>query len=173
MSQPHFVASPMSRKQIRAFALFIRNLFNVPDDENIDIFRLIEYGLPEIFKDFSLRIIPKDKMYEYAFFLPEKNELWIREDVYEAALNGNPRHRFTLAHEIGHVFLHQNIKRLARGEFAVSIPAYKDPEWQANEFAGELLAPAHLIGTLSQNEIMLRFNLSSEAAKHRYNNSKK
>lgn len=173
MSQPHFEASPMSRKKIREYAFFIRNIFEVSDEENIDIFRLIEVGLPEVFKDFSLLIVPEDKMYEYALFLPEMNELRIREDVYEAALNGNPRHRFTLAHETGHVFLHQNIKRLARGDVAVSIPAFKDPEWQANEFAGELLAPTHLIGNLSQSEIMLKFNLSREAAKHRYTNSKK
>ncbi|KQS19247.1 hypothetical protein ASF99_05000 [Exiguobacterium sp. Leaf187] len=151
----------------------IRNLFHVSDEENIDIFNLIEVGLSEAFEDFSYLIVPEHKMYEYALFLPELNELRIREDVYEAALNGNPRHRFTLAHEIGHVCLHRGIKRLARGGAPVSIPAFKDPEWQANEFAGELLAPTHLIGNLSQTEIMLKFNLSREAAKHRYNNSKK
>ena len=44
------------------------------------------------------------------------------------------------------------------------IPAYVDPEWQANTFAAELLIPKKLIKDLSVEEIMRKCGVSRQCA---------
>ncbi len=90
----------------------------------------------------------------------------IRSDVYEGAIKGDCRDRFTLCHEIGHYFLHQpNSISFARG----NIPVYRDPEWQANTFAGELMAPYDLVKDMKIEEIMEKCGMSRKAATIQYN----
>ena len=94
-----------------------------------------------------------------------KNTIKIREDVYERAYAGYGRDRLTIAHEIGHLILHkpENIS-LTRAD-NVAIPAYLNPEWQANAFAGELLAPYDVIQGKSLMEISNTFGVTVDAAK--------
>ncbi len=90
----------------------------------------------------------------------------IREDVYNGTVEGNPRDRFTLCHELGHYFLHQpEFISYARGE----IPKYCQPEWQANTFAAELMAPYHLTKSMSAEEIAKKCGMSKSAADIQYN----
>jgi hypothetical protein len=53
----------------------------------------------------------------------------------------------------------------ARGK----IPRYRDPEWQANTFAGELMAPYELVKDMSAEEIAVKCKMSRQAAKIQYN----
>ena len=90
----------------------------------------------------------------------------IRSDVYEGAVKGRPRDRFTLCHELGHYILHQpEFMSYARGD----IPRYRQPEWQANTFAGELMAPYDLVKDMSIEEIMKKCGMSRQAATIQYN----
>ena len=66
--------------------------------------------------------------------------------TYNALRDGNFRARFTAAHEAGHVEMHadQVPVALSTGKFQgyarrADIPAYCDPEWQANYFAACVL----------------------------------
>lgn len=81
------------------------------------------------------------------------------------AIHDNPRDRFTLCHELGHYILHQpeNIS-YARGD----IPVYQNPEWQANTFAAELLAPADLVKDMSIEEMATQCVMSRQAATIQY-----
>ena len=91
----------------------------------------------------------------------------IREDVYDRAVDGNARDRFTLCHELGHFLLHTPERvSFARGE----VPTYMDPEWQANVFAGELMAPYELVKNMSACEIAEKCGMSLAAAQVQYNN---
>jgi len=76
----------------------------------------------------------------------------IRGDVWRLIETGDGRARFTLAHEIGHAFLHRDELQEGRIAFrdAVATPTarlkrgmkiYESPEWQANVFASALLMP--------------------------------
>ena len=47
----------------------------------------------------------------------------------------------------------------------MAIPAYLNPEWQANAFAGELLAPYDVIQGKSLMEISNTFGVTVDAAK--------
>ncbi len=99
-----------------------------------------------------------------------KKTIYIREDVYYRACDGNARDLFTIAHELGHLFLHSNQNvELARAE--MNIKAYENPEWQANTFAAELLMPVKLISKSDiPDSLVKRFGVSYESAKIRLKN---
>lgn len=100
---------------------------------------------------------------EYAFFSPSDNTLHIRESVYEGACNNNGRDRFTLAHELGHILLH-GVEGIEYPRSGQAIPAYRDPEWQANTFASMLLMPRSKIRGMSTEEVMRKCGVSRQAA---------
>ena len=130
------------------------------------IVHFIEWIMANPENGMELEILTKEEMQDtYGTTNTGSNKMRIREDVYEGAVRGNPRDRFTLCHELGHYFLHQpeNIS-YARGD----IPAYRNPEWQANVFAAELLAPYELVKNMSTNEIAEKCGMSHQAAHIKY-----
>ena len=89
----------------------------------------------------------------------------IKESVYEGACNGEGRDRMTIAHEIGHYFtLCFCGFRLERNFSGGKIPAFRDPEWQAKCFAGELMVPAHRVKGMDAYEIADQCGVSYDAA---------
>ncbi len=125
---------PMSRLAIRKLVMEFRKLFGLEDVLYFPIVRFIEWCLPQLGLEYEVLSISEMRD-TYGLTNTKKNTLLIREDVYLGAIDGNPRDRFTLCHELGHFILHTPDRvSFARGE----IPAYRDPEWQANTFAGEL-----------------------------------
>jgi Zn-dependent peptidase ImmA (M78 family) len=126
-----------------------------------------------LIKDY--RRVPNDQMLDdEAAFDSEERILIIRESVFCAANNqiSNPRARWTIAHEIGHMALghkrtrHRNVS--GRSIDRISAPIARD-EAQANRFAA-FLAPYHLVNSpieSSAEQIASRFNISQIAAKTR------
>jgi Zn-dependent peptidase ImmA (M78 family) len=162
-----YIAQPTSRNSIRQLVDLIRNSFGLSNEIFFPVVHFLEYGLTEIDENFSYEIVPIEEMRgRYAETYPEQSKIVIREDVYNGAVNGVPRDRFTIAHEIGHFILHRpdNIV-LARGNRHEKVPAFKDPEWQANTFAGELLAPSHIIRGMSPEEISKNCGVSITVGK--------
>ncbi|KHF28293.1 ImmA/IrrE family metallo-endopeptidase [Anoxybacillus sp. EFIL] len=151
------VANPTSRKKIRALTNAIREILGLQDEKCFPVVEFLELGLPQIFHDFSYEIVaPHELKNKYGVTYPEKNVIRLREDVYENAISGIGRDRFTVAHEIGHFIMHRpGSIALARNQAIENIPKYRDPEWQANTFAAELLAPPHIIKGMSVKEIAL------------------
>lgn len=157
--------TPMSRKSIRTFAKNFRQLFGLDDVLYFPIVRFIEWCLPEL--GLNYEILTVEEMSDtYGLTNTKRNILYIREDVYRKAIEGSSRDRFTLCHELGHSLLHTPDRvSFARGE----IPVYRKPEWQANAFAGELMAPYHLTNCMCVNEIMEGCGMSRQAAEIQYN----
>lgn len=162
---PNVSVSPMSRKSIRDFTKKFRHLFGLDDVLYFPIVRFIEWCLPEL--GLNYEILTVEEMDDtYGLTNTSKNVLYIREDVYYRAVAGNPRVRFTLCHELGHFLLHTPGRvSFARGD----IPAYRNPEWQANVFAGELMAPYYLTNCMSVDDIMNECGMSRQAAEIQYN----
>lgn len=88
------------------------------------------------------------------------------EIIYRDTENSK-RCRFTIAHELGHIFL---------GHLMINTPQYRifkiqdDTESEANVFARDLLAPAcvlHELQVISAAEISKLCNISIEAATYR------
>lgn len=99
-----------------------------------------------------------------ALYIPSIHTIIIRESVYEAAANCNHRHRFTIAHELGHAILHKNSELSLARMNSNDIKAYENPEWQANEFAGNLLLPIHFAVDKTDEELVEEFGVSYEVA---------
>ena len=94
----------------------------------------------------------------------------IRQDVYERAIQGVPRDIFTIAHEIGHAILHDDIEEIALARNDEEIKPFENPEWQANTFAGELIAPSDSVIGLKIEEIANIYNCSLQVAEIQLNN---
>lgn len=158
------MVDPLRLSQIRECAKKIRQIIGVNQDGYIDIVRIYEYIFPKIGIDFE--VLTKTEMgTKHGETLIGKNIIHIREDIYEGACNGNGRDRLTMAHELGHLLLHRldNIS-LARNENC-KIPPYCNPEWQANAFAGELLAPHRFLKDKEIYDITSEYGVSVSAAK--------
>lgn len=161
-----YMAKPRSIKDIRKVALLLRQTLKLEDVAKFPIIELIE-SMHTIDEEFYYEIVDKETMGNiHGLACPNEHCIKIREDVYERCIAGYGRDRFTLAHELGHYLLHSSEVTLARlGEERVQ--AYRDPEWQANTFAAELLMPIDLIDTNDIDEISNKFGVSYSAAKLR------
>lgn len=162
-----YIAAPTSRKKLRRIVTFIRSEFGLNDEFHFPIVPFLELGMSQIDSEFNFEVVDVSKLpFDYAKTYPEKKQIVIREDVYLNAIEGKGRDRFTIAHEIAHYILHRpKMLGLARNERKEKIPIYKDPEWQANTFAGEILAPPHLIKGMTVEEVAKACGVSLEVAK--------
>ncbi|HFT1684962.1 ImmA/IrrE family metallo-endopeptidase [Providencia stuartii] len=146
MSRTRFLAnkvSPLSQDSIWAVASSVRKDANAAlntNDPYMDVLSALEYLHNK--EAILMHIVEFNEMpSEYAIALPKSREIIIREDTYENAINGVPRDRFTLAHELGHIVLHENApQQYASAQSVISNHHYtEDAEWQANEFAASFL----------------------------------
>ncbi len=103
---------------------------------------------------------------EYAVTAPDRKKILIRESVYLNACNGVPRDRFTIAHELGHLFLHRGISPTFARSQSISFHSYEeDAEWQADMFASELLIDCYQLENVnSPKDIVTKFGVSWECA---------
>lgn len=92
-------------------------------------------------------------------------------DIYISSFTGPLRDRFTLAHELGHYFLHSN---QGKTRIKASRCGGSKAEWEANWFAAALLMPkvpfANTWQSLSHKDsatIAALFRVSKQAAEYR------
>lgn len=167
MTQGKLQAIPRSRKDIRQVTRMLRKITCKEGDEDSKfcIINLLEKILPTMFGEFYYEIVEDTDLDCEAKTIPDEWKIILKQSVYEGACNENPRDRFTIAHEIGHLFLHKGINiSLNRGN--ESIPAYKDPEWQANTFAAELLVPTFIrnLENMSVEDVSKTYGVSKKVA---------
>ncbi|MCI5952540.1 MAG: ImmA/IrrE family metallo-endopeptidase [Anaerostipes sp.] len=156
------VAEPLSRKNIRNITMKLREIIGLEQEPFFPIVEFIEWVLGDPKNDFDFEIVDSDRMDEYGTTNTITNIMKIRSDVYEGAVKGNPRDRFTLCHELGHFILHQpEYISFARTD---ECPAYKNPEWQANVFAAELMAPYSIVRGWTAETISEKCGMSMQAA---------
>lgn len=164
----NIAAVGLSRVKIRELAKHVRKISGYDKRAYFPIVEFIEFGLGDPNNpDFNYEIVEPLEMEDmYGNTNTGTNVMRIRRDVYERAVKGIPRDRFTLCHELGHYLLHQpQCMSYARGE----VPRYMQPEWQANTFAGELMAPYNLVKDMTVEEIMEKCGMSRQAATIQYN----
>ena len=164
---PTQIAPALSRVKIENLANDIRTKFNC-SGYYFDIIKFVEIVIPSIDGTFNYDYVEADELPKntYAYYDSANNLMKIHSSVYERACANIGRDRFTIAHEVGHYFLHREGCLFARTEFAV--PKYRDPEWQANTFASALLIPKTLTRCLSVEEIANKCKVSNQAAKIAY-----
>lgn len=119
-------------------------------DIPVDIEHIIDVG-------FGVDIVPLYQLYELVdvggFITADASEIYVDRDVYEH--DKLYHYRFTLAEELAHGYLHQDLLKSADFnspdewlEFQESIPENdrKWYEWQAKSFAGLILVPPEALG---------------------------
>ena len=167
MSQ--LIARPLSREKIRNKVFIIRQLAKCT--HYFDIVRFLEHVLPLLDPLFELQIVgDKELPGVYAKTYPGEHRMEVRESVYISALKGTGRDRFTLCHELGHYVLH-GPNNVAYPRISGKIKKYEDPEWQANTFAAELLAPSKMTKNKDIEKIVKTFGVSREVARIQKRNS--
>lgn len=134
-----------------------------------DLIRILEHRLPElgVTYHYAERLDMGDAE---GLTFPDQHALWIREDVYLALYRGEGHARFTVAHEIGHLWLHpMPVVALARRPQPLSHSLHEDTEWQADTFAAEFLMPAAevRVSCATAREISVKYNVSPQAAMRR------
>lgn len=164
---------PMSKKEIEERASIIREISSIfiqNEEDKFPVLEFVEHVIPRLNEDFTFLVVSPEELKDcYGVTDINDNTIKVREDVYNRAVAGNERDLFTIAHEIGHLFLHSNQKvELARGESSMKI--YESTEWQANTFAAALLMPADKIkSTDTKFTLARRFGVSLQAAELRLN----
>ena len=139
--------------------------------KKVNMIAIIEFILPRLLPSFSYEIRSKKQMgNDEALTYPDKSLICIREDVYINATNGVGRAQFTLAHEIGHLVMHSNLRgSMAYARNSLSHKIYEDSEWQADTFASEFLMPySEAMKCPNASEIAEKFGVSISASETRY-----
>ena len=152
--------------------------------ENLDSY-YVEEGGRKIPIDYDIRRLAHG-MEALTQFDPASGSIKVvLDDATYAALDlGDPRARFTICHEIGHVALHWRelvamieiphyAASLARGDATHEV--YEDAEWQADTFAQRLLVPTKGLLLMQEQlgraarpmDVVHRFGISQQAAEHR------
>lgn len=159
--------NPLSVDIIEKYAQIMRNFFSISNDEFFPIYEVLEHFQNEeklsiqILEDSDL-IFEDDK--ELAKYNGKENYLYLKESLLEDYENNIYTSNFTLAHELFH-FMQLNLLNFKFIE-CENVRPYEDPEWQANEFAAQLLIPSEFID-LSENELSSKFHVTVECALYR------
>lgn len=166
MRNKGYRVAPLSRGRIAQVAGAVRKMAR-GQSANEHYFPIVEF-VEEVFCD-GFEVCSKEEMgNNHGLSYPDQGIIRIREDVYEGAVRGNGWNRFTIAHEVGHMALHCNVGFARSVSANEELKPFEDSEWQADNFAGELLAPVGLIKNLTPEQISYYCGLSRSAAEVRY-----
>lgn len=164
-------ATPKTVKEIREIAQGIRDVIAdiMAGEEEKFVYKI---PMLEVFEGLSLKdeftmvVVEDDQLPEAcAETTPDTKVIKIRQSLYLAACEGDKDCLFTLAHELGHLYMHADQpKTFARG--SIRYKREEDCEWQADQFASELFIDRRLLDTTwSINKIMDTFYVDWELAK--------
>lgn len=167
-----FACKPKSREAIQRECLVVRKALGLLHRCCVPIVSILEQAVPLVFDRYSFSVVSDSELPGVeAKFNPLTATIRVRESVYLEAVEGSPHHRFTLAHEFGHMLTLSEIPDddpmagFYRRERAAPTKAYYDPEWQAYEFAADFLAPVPMVAGLDATEIAERFGVSQTVAR--------
>lgn len=157
--------------EIRVSANNVRRILEIGDAPQAIDFGLLLDGL-SVKYSITYDVLEPDEMPHEdveACWDPESMTMHIRIDVFEKACFGDPRARFTITHELGHGLLGHR-RTINRSGIERQPEVYEDSEWQANQFAAELLMPLDVIRSQQLNsaiKIERHFMVSHQAAVRR------
>lgn len=161
-----------SSLSIENYAEGLRKLLGLGDEPYFNIVSTIENRLWQRVRDFSLEVRSHEKLKRveaHTSFEPPR--IVLREDVYEGAHNDDTRCRFTVAHELGHLFLHWSFPR---PRLAPDAQKPNDPspsgrvEKEANQFAAAFLMPRAIASKFDHPQRLASLcRVSNQAASYR------
>jgi uncharacterized protein DUF955 len=101
--------------------------------------------------------------------LGNQRELWVQYDIWQEAEEGDPSARFIVAHELGHLILHDHYAQPFSGIKSKWITFDEESgEWQANKFADHALVLARDINSfITPRSIAINCGVEYEVARRR------
>lgn len=163
-----YIVEPKSRADLRKIANELREKLDLSDALYFPIVEMLDV-MSIVFPDFNYEIVKDNtlKLENHAETNINTGLITIKESIYERACKGEGRDRMTIAHEIGHFITIKYYKfNICKNTSGNPIPTFRDPEWQAKCFAGELMIPKHLINGMSVPEIAKKCGVSEDAARY-------
>lgn len=153
--------NPLKIVEIENYANNLRRELSISLDSPFPILEVIEQfhynGLLSIqYLEDNDPIFEKNTPAKYN---PADNFIYVKESVLEELENHEYRANFTLAHELFHYFQCQVLGFTF--EEVDDCPSYVNPEWQADEFAGQLLIPTKfIVGACDTKMLAEKFNVT-------------
>lgn len=156
----------MSVKRIKAYALKIRENLGIKNNEPFPIYDYINDLCNK--GELNYQILEDDDETfnngEVAYYKPSDNTIYVKDSVDRGFEEGDYRSNFTLAHEFFHYIQIQKLNfNFVIVDDSVEVKTFNDPEWQANEFAGELLITDDYLD-LDENTLGKMFHITAECA---------
>lgn len=164
--------NPLNIKQITEIAKNIREHYNIKKDEFFPVLEIID----KLFENHKLsyQIIENDSdMVDentLAIYNAVENFIYIKESVIDEYEEGIYRATFTLCHEFFHYL--QNTTLGFSFERVDECRPFEEIDWQANEFAGQVLIPQEYID-LDEETLQQMFHVSLECVLTRKAKNKK
>lgn len=161
------IVPPRGRKQIRKDARQLREVLGLAETPYFPIMQFIEWLLPLVDPEFVLEPVPDNELIgRSAETIPDQHLIRVKQSVYDAACQGHPWARQIMAHEVAHYLYHDSRHvAYAAPSKDEEVPKRFMPEYQANVFAAELLAPVDLVRGLKPATIAQRFGVPEGMAK--------
>lgn len=166
-------------EDVVSLALDARAKFGIANCFTFNIVKLIRGLVGKRFKDsgpLNLDIFERDDdQNAYVTFNPLT--LHVHREIWEDAELGEPKSRFILAHELGHIVMHRHYcQAYSEGENSrlSFVPPEESAEAQANWFAACFLAPDHLARHCrDERELCQQFAFPSDFASIKFDDLKR
>lgn len=178
---PIYIADPQTRIQIREKARSVRVYLRIENQKYINIVKVIEdlqndrtlsyetlmdSDFDKVAKYYYPNITLKELLNMPAFTDMKENHIYIRENSYNKACDGDKVERMNLAHELGHIVMNITGVKYELSTSLVTPEAYRDPEWQAKCFGGEFMMNKELVENLSAEEIANECGITYKSANY-------
>ena len=166
-----YITKPVSRKQLRQYAVLFRELFDVSQEGPFPGLDALEM-LPEVFEGSTYVGVQDDELPKNVVAQCVKNEgkgftIEIKQYVYDGALERIGAYCGFILHEMAHIFMYEiGYTPILQRSFE-EIPLYCSVEWQVKALAGEIAMPYEETEEMSVHEIMKKYNVSKGFAKKR------
>lgn len=170
-----FIVEPKSRWDIRKIVNSFRKFLDIQNAEYVDVVMLLDI-LSKRIKGFSYEIVPNNTFSKKIFGTTDvkTGHIRIKQRIYNAACDGDGFARYTIAHEIGHfILLCVCGLQLAKAAKGARVEKFRDPEWQADCFAGEFLMGYDVVRNYSVKELMNKCVVTEKAARCQYDKFRK
>lgn len=142
---PTQLAAPMSFLETAKEAAELRYQTGTENEMPLNFMRFFEHRVEEVIEDFTFSVEERASMKDCsAITYPQLRHIAVAENIYQAARRGGVGCQYILAHELGHLWLHEAISPIP-AENAHNYPRYYHAEHQANKFAQNILAPPWMI----------------------------
>lgn len=165
------IVPPRDRNRIRKDAYQLREAVGQKENLWFPIMPFLEHVMPQLDPGFYVEPVEDSQLPgRMAETIPEQHTIRVRDSVYKAACVGHPWARVIMAHELGHYIYHDGVHvAYAHPAPGSQVPKQYLPEYQADVFAAELLAPLHLIRGMGPQEIKQKFGVNFGTAKSQLN----